>query len=404
MAGLRGYESECRESELPGTSYYVRSQDHDIVSSLRNDKEALKAALKTVVTQRDELLDRLKGEDKPAGKKDLEQQNAQLRKDISDLVRRAEDYRARLSSAKSLEQRTKELEEEVRKLGKRRSKHSREASGSMPDLQRYAHFVVEKVKAVPELRSLFRGRIGSGRHYLKAMEEGLYSDCLLKTLQLTSDLLVFYEQNKGTNSKGMQTLAEIGTNTGPMEPEKDVFSLKLRDTPSRSIASTVEACISPTSRSGISLSARGGSDYDRLMEESEQLLTSIHFQNDRLQRLNSQIQTTVHGPQASLSMHPRLTDLRKPVLSIPLSPSTLQPVQESLRLDELSSGKQSATNSEHGSVSATPVGGEEKLQRKNVFSVPKSRPLDKKTSAGRKPMRKGEETMAARVTPNRKPQ
>lgn len=411
MAGLRGYESEARESELPGTSYYVRSQDHDLVSALRSDKEALKAALKTAVTQRDELLGKLKSEEKTGGKRDLEQENAQLRKDVAELVRTAEDYRARLSSAKSIEQRTKELEEEVRKLGSRHSKHSRQPSGSLSDLQRYAHFVVEKVKAVPELKNLFRGRIGSGRRYLRGVDEGLYQDCLLKMLQLMSDLLVFYEEKKGMNSKGMQTLSEQGTNTGPFEAEKDLFlpfnRPKPRETPTRSLASPLESCISPTSRSGLSLSSRNGSDYERLMEESEQLLTSIHFQNDRLQRLNSQIHTTVHGPYTSFSQRPRGSDVRKPILTIPLSPSSaLEPVQESLHLDELSSGKQSpATNSEYESVSATPradVTADEKQQRKSTLSVPKMRPVDKKAGAIRKPLRKNEEMPASRITPNRK--
>ena len=267
--------------------------------------------------------------------------------------------------------------------------------------------MVEKVKAVPELKSLFRGRIGSGRRYLRGLDDGLYQDCLLKMLQLMSDLLVFYEQKKGMNSRGMQTLADQGTNTTPFEAEKDLFSPfnlpKPRETPTRSLASPLDSCISPTSRSGLSLSSRGGSDYDRLMEESEQLLTSIHFQNNRLQRLNSQIHTTVHGPY---TQRPRGSDVRKPILTIPLSPSSaLEPVQESLHLDELSSGKQSpATNSEYESVSATPRAevADEKLLRKNALSVPKMRPVDKKAGAIRKPLRKNEEMPVSRVTPNRK--
>ena len=377
MAAQR--ETENKEHELPGTSYYVRSQDHDTLSALRTDKEALKAALKAAVSQRDELIEKLKNESKSSGKKDLETENAQLKERIGELLRVTDDYKTRVSSTKSLEQRTKELEEEVRKLRKRHHKHSRDVSGGLTDMQRYAQFVVDKVKADAELVSLFRGRVGSTRHYLKSIDSGLYQDCLLQTLQAFSDILVFYEHRTATSSTGMQTLSDQGTNTLPTMRDKDsYFTLtsdtgkwRPRDTPSRSISSTVDEHFSPL------ISDRNGSDYDRLMQESEQLLSSIHLQNDRLSRLNTQIQRTVHGSRST----EHLAKQPKPMLNIPLSPAGMNPVQETLYLDELDSAKQTST--EQGSLPTE--------RKESSASLPKPRPS--RIPVLKKPLRKAEERL-----------
>jgi hypothetical protein len=128
---------------------------------------------------------------------------------------------------------------------------------------------------------------------------------------------------------------------------------------------------------------RAEDGYAKLMDESEHLLSSLHYQSDRLVKLNSQLQQTIQNsprqsPQyrdvtpSQLFRDESTASLRKPYIGIPLSPQSLQPVQETLKTEELSSDKELAESIPEAVPKLSPEFQEPKRSRKTA--APSSKP------------------------------
>ena len=105
------------------------------------------------------------------------------------------------------------------------------------DVYKYGQFFTKKVREIPKWDEMFSDRISSVSSYLNAIKNGKYEECFLSTLQFLSDLLV--------------------------------FSLKPENVSSKFVA---EAQRKPAAS-----------------DDSENLLTTINAQNERIAKLNKQI-------------------------------------------------------------------------------------------------------------------
>lgn len=387
------------------------------IADLKNDKEALKSALKAALIKRDELLERLESYEETIQvhlekRRQLEVENVQLRRDNGELVRKAEGYRKevqKLASAREEEQQeVRELIEKAKGLEEvqaKRQRIDRNESALDGDLQKYAQFMLEKLETQSELLSLFRGRVGTLRQFWTSLQNGKYSECLLKCFQFVSDLLVYRSHNEGqaspsdspSKSVSCQTLCDQGTNTRQSEhvqgrtprfpatweaPTKPAIDPSYRLMSPRSVYS--DPMLSPKAY-------RSEDGYAKLMDESENLLSSLHYQSDRLVKLNSQLQQTMQSsprrsPQyrdmtpSQLFRDESATSLRKPYIGIPSSPQSLQPVQETLRTEELSSDKEVAESIPEQTSKLPQTSGdvqESKRPRKVGGTVPKPRSVRK---------------------------
>lgn len=105
------------------------------------------------------------------------------------------------------------------------------------DIFKYGQFFTKKVREIPKWEEMFSDRISSVSSYLNAIKSGKYEECFLSTLQFLSDLLV--------------------------------YSLKPENISAKFVA---EAQKKPP-----------------VPDDSENLLTTINAQNERIAKLNKQI-------------------------------------------------------------------------------------------------------------------
>ena len=376
------------------------------ISDLKSDKEALQSALKSALFKRDELIQRMENYEETSRihlekRRILERENAELRKDNADLLRKAEMYRReiqKLTSSREEEQR--EMQDLLAKARNIESKRHPNESGLAGEILKYAQFMLEKLESEAEILTLFRGRVLSLRHFWSSLQEGRHSECLLETFQFVCDLLVYRSHTDhsvrvepGCKSVSSQTLCEKGTNTRnreeaeeytPRFPAKSSYSARKPQPLSDPVFNLSESIHSPKS-------ARAGDGYAKLMDESEHLLSSLHHQSDRLVKLNSQLQQTIQSsPRRSPLYHDitpsqlfkddSLTSLRKPNIGIPSSPQSLHPVQETLKVEELSSETEPAESSVPDPVpKVSPEVTEPKRVRKTGTSSVKAKAVVRKS-------------------------
>lgn len=381
----------------------------EAISDLKNDKEALKSALQSALMKRDELLERLESYEETTHlhlekRRQLEMENAQLKRDNGELVRKAEGYRRevqKLANSREEEQReVRDLIEKTRGLEEvqaRRLRMDKNDSAWDGDLQKYAQFMLEKMETQPELLSLFRGRVSTLRQFWASLQDGRYAECLLKSFQFISDLLVFWTHNEHkrvpsespAKSVSCQTLCDQGTNTHSPERLQErtprfPVNLEASQKPSIDISHRIMSPRSVYSNPAVSPRAYRAEDgYAKLMDESEHLLSSLHYQSDRLVKLNSQLQQTIQNsprqsPQyrdvtpSQLFRDESTASLRKPYIGIPLSPQSLQPVQETLKTEELSSDKELVESIPEAVPKLSPELQEPKRSRRTA--APSSKP------------------------------
>lgn len=384
----------------------------EAISDLKNDKEALKSALQAALMKRDELLERLESYEETTHlhlekRRQLEMENTQLKRDNGELVRKAEGYRRELHKlANSREEEQRELRDLIEKTRSLEEGHARRLridkndSAWDGDLQKYAQFMLEKMDSQPELLSLFRGRVGTLRQFWASLQDGKYAECLLKSFQFISDLLVFWTHNdhkrapsdSPVKSVSCQTLCDQSTNTQDrLQDSTPRFPVNF-EASQKPAVDTSHRLMSP--RSGYSnpvgspRAYRAEDGYAKLMDESEHLLSSLHYQSDRLVKLNTQLQQTIqNSPRQSphyrdvtpsqLFRDESTSSLRKPYIGIPLSPQSLQPVQETLKTEELSSDKELAESIPEAVPKLSPELQEPKRSRKAAAASSKPRSVRK---------------------------
>lgn len=105
------------------------------------------------------------------------------------------------------------------------------------DIYKYGQFVTKKVREIPKWEEMFSDRVSSVSSYLNSIKSGRYEECFLSTLQFLSDLLV--------------------------------YSLKPENVASKFVAETQKKAL--------------------VTDDSENLLTTINAQNERIAKLNKQI-------------------------------------------------------------------------------------------------------------------
>jgi len=384
------------------------------IADLKTDKEALKSALKAALLKRDELLERLESFKETARlhiekRRQLEIENLQLKRDNGELVRKAEAYRRevqKLASAREGEQlEVRELIEKAKGLEEvQRQRMDRSEYAVDGDLQKYAQFMLEKLETQPELLSLFRGRVSTLRQFWASLQNGKYAECLLKCFQFVSDLLVYRSHNEEKRSRvdspsksvSCQTLCDQGTNTQQSEGVQERTPRFPADWEAKKPANDPSSrLLSPRSLHSASVYSpkayRSEDGYAKLMDESEHLLSSLHYQSDRLVKLNSQLQQTMQSsprrsPQyrdmtpSQLFRDESATSLRKPYIGIPSSPQSLQPVLETLKTEELSSDKEVAESIPEAISKLSPTSGdvrEPKRLRKPGTTATKPRSVRK---------------------------
>ena len=307
----------------------LHSQQYkDTISELQQEKATLRAALQSALSQRDELREEIDEFQEKYRK--LLLQNDQLRIENEGLMRRHEDSHKEMNRQREEYQRTSyqfaEKMKALEELGNRRNAHCAHGGSVNKDILKYTKFVLENLENQPKLNSLFSERVHGNEKFWTRVTAQQYDICLLRVLQFISDFLVVLspkkpEKAQNTHSIGSQTLVETGTNTEKYHWSEGPAIL----TSTESSSHGGELPLPVVKYKG---------DYERLMQESELLLSSLHRQSDRLARLNSHIHDTMRVNSPLLErMSPSRIGAISPI--VVLSPSQKETIEESPQSEEL---------------------------------------------------------------------